>query len=365
MKEQDRSSALSAGFPRLHNERQAQAVTMGMDQDNRPIRALLLLSGGLDSQLAVCVLKEQGIAVSGLAFESPFFSADRARQAATQLGIPLRVEDFTADLLAILEHPRHGFGAGMNPCIDCHTAMVRLAGRIMEAEGFHFLATGEVLDERPMSQTRRSLELVAVESGYAAWLLRPLSAQLLPETEPERRGWVDRARLLSLRGKSRREQLRLAAHYGLQAYPTPAGGCCLTEPHYAARLRDLRRSGGLADGPTPSVLRRLRLLKVGRHFRLGPQARLIVGRNARENAVLEAEAQGDILLRVTGVPGPVGLLSAGAEEELLLRAAGICVRYSDAFTGQPTTVEVRSASARRSLEVPALTDTEIESLRVT
>lgn len=335
------------------------------DPRKQAIRALVLLSGGLDSRLAVCVLRDQGIAVHGVAFESPFFGADRARQAAAQLSIPLRIEDFTADLLAIIEHPRHGFGAGMNPCIDCHTAMVRRAGQIMEAEGFHLLATGEVLDERPMSQTRRSLEIVAVESGYAAWLLRPLSAQLLPETEPERRGWVDRARLLALRGKSRREQLRLAVHYGLQAYPSPAGGCCLTEPHYAARLRDLRRSGGLAGGPTPAVLRRVRLLKVGRHFRLAPQVKLIVGRNARENAMLEAEAVGDILIRVTGVPGPVGLLSAEADADMVRRAAGICVRYSDAPVGGTVTVEVRSAGSWQSLAMSALPDAEIEALRVT
>jgi hypothetical protein len=324
-----------------------------------PVRALVLLSGGLDSRLAACVLRDQGIGVQGLTFESPFFGAEAARRAAAQLGVPLVVEDFTADIVALVESPPHGFGGGMNPCIDCHAAMIRRAGRRMEAEGFHLIATGEVLDERPMSQNRRSLDIVGRESGYGDWLLRPLSARLLPETEPERRGWVDRTRLLDLSGRSRKRQMELADHYGLRDFPTPAGGCRLTEPNYAGRLRDLRRHEGLSD------LRVVRLLRVGRHFRLGPAAKLIVGRNAADNAALEAAAgEGDSLLRVEGAPGPTALVPRSLDDSALRLAAAVCARYSDAPRDRPAAVRVRFPGGERVLEVVPADTADVERLRV-
>lgn len=326
---------------------------------HKPVAALVLMSGGLDSRLAACVLKEQGIRVTGLTFETPFFSAARGRQAAGQLGVPLIVEDYTDTLLGIVEHPKHGFGSRLNPCIDCHTAMVRRAGQIMEREGFQLVATGEVLNQRPMSQTRRSLEMVAVESGYKDWLLRPLSARLLPETEPERRGWVDRSRLLDLNGRSRKPQTQLAAHYGLTDYPNAAGGCRLTEPHYANRLKDLRDHAQLRD------LQAVRLLRCGRHFRLSDTVKVIVGRDEADNRAIEGLARPeDTLLRFETLPGPSGLVTGAASAEQIQRAGALCVRYSDAGPGQSAPVNVTSQGVTRVMDFAALEPVEAEQLRI-
>ena len=288
-------------------------------------RAIGLFSGGLDSILAACVLAEQGIELTGICFETPFFGAARAREAARKLGIPLRVEDITAPHLLVLKRPRHGFGSGMNPCIDCHTLMVSRAGELMREEGFDFVFTGEVLNERPMSQNRRSLKIVETQSGCAGRLLRPLSAQLLDETIPEKEGKVDRARLLGISGRSRKPQMALAEKFAIAAYPQPAGGCLLTDPGFASRLKELRDREGLDD------VRGLHLLKIGRHFRLPGGGKAVVGRNERENARLEELARkGDALLRPKNVPGPVVLVPGGAGAADLEEAARACARYSDA-----------------------------------
>ena len=203
-----------------------------MSEEKERIKALSLFSGGLDSQLAVCVLRDQGVYVEGITFESPFFCSKNAKNAAENLGIPLHVIDFTAEIMELLISNRHGFGSEMNPCIDCHTLMIKKAGMIMKEKGFHFLSTGEVLSQRPMSQNRQSLGVVTDESGCGEFLVRPLSAKLLTETEPEKKGWVDRARLLAIEGRNRKAQYKLAKRFGLTKIPQPAGGCKLTEPNF-------------------------------------------------------------------------------------------------------------------------------------
>ena len=310
------------------------------------IRALTLLSGGLDSQLAVCVLRDLGIDVQAVAFESPFFNPKAPRDAARQLDVPLHVLDFTADIVSLVENPPHGFGSCMNPCIDCHARMLRRAGHLMEDLGFHFLSTGEVLNERPMSQNRSSLDLVARESGYASLVLRPLSAALLPPTQPEKLGWVERSRLLSLEGRGRKPQLELAARYGLKNFPNPAGGCRLTEPEFCKRLKELKDHEGLRDA------RAIHLLRYGRHFRLADHVKLIVGRHEGDNSFLEGNAElYDLVLKVESHPGPSGLLPSAATEEQVQAAAAICARYSDAPPGAPATVQVRSPRGLLRLEV--------------
>ena len=323
------------------------------------MRAICLLSGGLDSQLAVCVLREQGVDVVGLAFESPFFGSRAARAAAGHFGIPLNVLDFTADIVELLNRPKHGFGSCMNPCIDCHARMLHRAGGMLQEWGCQFLSTGEVLNERPMSQTRRSLGIVARESGYADRVLRPLSALRLPETRVEQAGWVDRRRLLSLEGRSRKPQIALAAQFGIKQYPTPSGGCLLTEPIFCRRLRDLKEHEGIREA------RPLQMLRIGRHFRLSPGVKLIVGRHQEDNNALDAAAENDILLRpAPAVPGPSALLSPQATEEELLLAAAICVKYSDAPAGRPATVLATSPSGTRRIEAMGASPADIERLRL-
>jgi tRNA U34 2-thiouridine synthase MnmA/TrmU len=234
----------------------------------------------------------------------------------------------------MLKKPKHGFGSNMNPCIDCHALMVQTAGAVMRGEGFDFVFTGEVLNERPMSQNKRALKVVEKGSGCEGYLLRPLSAKLLDETIPEKEGKVDRERLLDLHGRSRKPQIALARKYGVTVYAQPAGGCLLTDPGFSKRLRDLRDQEGLDE------VRNIHLLKIGRHFRLPSGRKVIVGRNEVENKKLEDLAYaGDALLDPRGIPGPTVILPGGGSDTDLMEAARACARYSDARRGETVTVE--------------------------
>lgn len=310
----------------------------------KKVRALGLFSGGLDSMLAALVLRDQGIEVTGLVWVTPFFGPGQARRSAAQIDLPLREEDLTDKFIPLLYQPPHGFGKHLNPCLDCHLLMLREAGKIMEAEGYDFIFTGEVLGQRPFSQNRGALNLIARESGYADRLLRPLSALLLPMTRPEREGLVDRSRLLSLSGRGRKQQLELAAHFGLTSIPSPAGGCLLTDKGYSERLRDL------LSHQAQISRRDLELLKYGRHFRLSPEAKVIVGRHQRDNeALLSLSQPGDLILRVADHPGPVVLLTQAAPDGVLAAAATLCASYSDAPVGATVTVKLHGPGGSRTL----------------
>ena len=287
-------------------------------------RGLCLLSGGLDSQLAICVLREQGLHVEAVVFASPFFKIAAAKQAAENLKTRLHIVTFTSDILSLVKHPSHGFGGALNPCIDCHALMIRRAGELMVEKGFDFVATGEVLNQRPMSQNRRSLGLVEQDAALNGRLLRPLSALLLEPTLVEQQGLVDRSRLLGLNGRSRKPQMEMAAKYGMKEYPSPAGGCLLTEKGFCRKLADLRDNEGLDHE------RLVWLLLYGRQFRLPGGAKCLVGRDARDNAALKGSfCEGDVLLHTVDVPGPTVLIPQGAGEEDVARAAQICASYGD------------------------------------
>jgi tRNA U34 2-thiouridine synthase MnmA/TrmU len=301
------------------------------------------------------VLREQGIETTGIAFETPFFGVERARLAARRLGIPLIVRDITGPHLEVMKKPKHGFGSNMNPCIDCHVLMVRIARGIMEEQRFDFIFTGEVLNERPMSQNRQSLRIVERESGCEGYLLRPLSAKLLDETMPEREGRVDRKKLLALHGRGRKPQIELAKKYGITGYMQPAGGCLLTDPSFAKKLRDLRDREGLAD------VRGIQLLKVGRHFRLVSGRKVVVGRNEVENKKLESLArEGDVFLYPRDIPGPMVILPSGGSDEDINEAAKLCARYGDAKPGETATIECACGGKTKTLCITSPSPDELK-----
>ncbi|MCF8033973.1 MAG: tRNA 4-thiouridine(8) synthase ThiI [Desulfarculaceae bacterium] len=320
----------------------------------RKAKALGIFSGGLDSILACKVLQRAGVEVMALTFTSPFFNADHARRSAAQAGIPLRVEPLGESYLDMVKEPPHGRGSNMNPCIDCHATMFRRAGRIMEAEGFDFLFSGEVLGQRPMSQNKQALAQVAKLSGYAGSILRPLSAKNLAVTAMEEQGLVDREMLLGLSGRSRKPQMALAAELGVSEYPAPAGGCLLTEPGFSNRLRDLwehQPEAGAAE---------VELLKHGRHLRLSARAKLIVGRNQGDNQRLEklATPQAVWLIGLDG-PGPLGLYFGPLDSPELETAAGLVAGYGKGKPGQSARV---SLSGGGELVVPVVSKREAAPL---
>ena len=307
-------------------------------------RGLSLISGGLDSQLAICVLRDAGAEVEAVTFETPFFSSAAARKAAAALGVPLRVIDFTDDEIALVKNPPHGFGGAMNPCIDCHAAMIRRAGELMAQLGYDFVATGEVLNQRPMSQNRQSLGVVARASGLEGRLVRPLSAQLLDPTIPEQEGKLDRSKLLGLSGRRREPQFELAKKYGLTDYPSPAGGCKLTEKGFGRKLKDLLDHEGLDER------RLVELLLVGRRFRLPDGTGVILGRDSNENRLLAARrAPSDTLVAPVSVPGPTALLPRVASEADLDIATRIVCAWSrfDNFAGD---IKVKSVADATTTE---------------
>ncbi len=274
--------------------------------------------------LAASLIRVQDIDVLALFFETPFFTSNRARESAQSMDFPFKVVNITERHLEIVRHPKHGYGTNMNPCIDCHALMLRIAGEMLEKEGASFVVSGEVLGQRPMSQNRKSLSLVSSESGLGGLLLRPLSANHLPPTIPEEEEWVSRELLMDFQGRSRKPQMDLALRLKIEKYPSPAGGCLLTDKAFSRRLKDLFFFKNDLE------LREIELLKLGRHFRIASNTKLIVGRNKKENEDIRAlSGDNDLILTSDCGPGPVVLMLGDFSQVLLDLAAAITVAYSD------------------------------------
>ena len=300
-------------------------------------RGLVLFSGGLDSILTVKLLQEQRIKVTGLTFVSYFFDADLAKKAAKNLGIKLKIIDFSEEHLAMVKNPQYGYGKAINPCIDCHILMLKKAKKIMKQEKFDFVATGEVLGERPMSQNKQALELIEKQSGLQGYLLRPLSAKLLAPTIPEKKELVDRNKLLDISGRSRKRQIALAKKWGIKEYPTPAGGCLLTDLQFAQRLKELFIKWPDCQGND------VQLLKLGRHFWVKDN-KIIVGRNEQENKEIKKLAQkGNILIEPKDFPGPTILIRSKPKlfKESLIKAKELMIKYSPKLKNLDKLVKTR------------------------
>ncbi len=289
-----------------------------------PVRALGLISGGLDSALAARLLLDQGIEVVALHLEAPTACRSDVREVARDLGIRLITREKGEAYLKLLRQPRFGYGRNMNPCVDCRVFMFHLARPLMEELDARFLFTGEVMGQRPMSQTRDRFTLIDRQAGLEGWIVRPLSAQALPETEPERRGWVDRSRLLGITGRNRQVQLALAARLGLRHYQSPGGGCLLTDPIFSGKLRDL-----FDHAPADLSMGDVALLRIGRHFRISDTLKIVLGRDESENAALRGMAGEERhVVEPQGFGGPTALVCGALDAGVIAEAGRLIARHA-------------------------------------
>ncbi|MEM2806011.1 MAG: tRNA 4-thiouridine(8) synthase ThiI [Candidatus Bathyarchaeia archaeon] len=329
--------------------------------DGAKVKALALFSGGLDSVLAVKILLNQGVDVEAVNFVTPFTTRKEgenpALKAANKLGVPIRIVSLGRDYLKIVRKPRYGYGKHMNPCIDCRILMLKKAKKIAKENGAQFIFTGEVLGERPMSQNFKALKMIEEEAGLKGKVLRPLSAKLLPLTEAEKRGLVNRDKLLDIRGRSRKRQLALAKEFGITEYEPPAGGCLLTYKEFSAKLRDL-----LAHKKRILMVD-LELLKIGRHFRFG-QNKIIVGRNREENEkLLKLKGRNDHFFEAQGCGSPITLLQGPKTRQAIEKAAQLTAYYSDQKTGK-VLVKYGREKLEKQIMVDIPSREQVERMRI-
>ncbi|WML36579.1 tRNA 4-thiouridine(8) synthase ThiI [Clostridium sp. OS1-26] len=285
-------------------------------------RALAMVSGGLDSILAAKLIKDQGIEVIGICFKSYFFGPGNAIKMTKQVGIPLEVVDFSEKHFDLVKNPKHGYGKNINPCIDCHAMMLNYTGKLLEKYKADFIITGEVLNQRPMSQNRISLDIVKKESGFSDKILRPLCAKNLNPTKMELEGLVDREKLMDISGRTRKVQMELAEKWNIKDYPSPAGGCKLTEPNYAKRLKELLKYKNMPDEKD------LELLRFGRHFRVSQDAKIISTRTGEETKEIKNYlSTKDVIFLADTFKGSMIIIIGKPTEEDIEFAAKVTARY--------------------------------------
>ncbi|OGF64678.1 MAG: hypothetical protein A2Y62_08280 [Candidatus Fischerbacteria bacterium RBG_13_37_8] len=315
-------------------------------------KAIVMLSGGLDSTLAAKLMLEQGIECIGINFVSIFCTctsrkkkeagcASEALKIGKELGISVHTFPKGMDYFAVVQNPKYGYGKGMNPCIDCRIYILKKAKALMSEYGASFIVTGEVLGQRPMSQQRHQLNIIEKQTGLKGLILRPLSAHLLPETIPEQAGIVDRTKLLNISGRSRKQQIELAESSGITDYPCAAGGCLLTDKIFAQKLKDLfvhKKNYTMID---------LKLLKIGRHFRINENTKIILGRDQSENMMIESLASCYTLFRPADIPGPTAAVDGELNDEVMSELMKLMLRYSDS-TNETTIKLLKSGKSTRT-----------------
>jgi len=335
------------------------------------MKAIALISGGLDSILAAKLIREQGIEVVALYFRIPFClkpkkagddnQSNPLKKRAESLGLAYRRVRLDEEFLEIVSKPRYGYGSNLNPCLDCKILMLRKSALFMRSLGAEFVITGEVLGQRPMSQHKRALELIEKKSGLEGLVLRPLSARLLSETIPEKKGWVNREKLYAFSGRRRKPQMELAKAFNISDYPTPAGGCLLTDPEFSRKVRDLieHASFNLDD---------IELLKIGRHFRVSHNSKLVVGRNEQENTeLIKLSHEGDYLFMPDdNLAGPTSLGRGSFDKKLIELSCSITSRYCDLNGARLAGIVYRALSEGEAelIEAPPLPDGELGNFRI-
>ena len=302
------------------------------EQKGEKKKVVALLSGGLDSQLAVRMMQDQGFDVSAVAIKTPFCDFDcgrgcgfEIRERADDLNVNLKTVYLGDEYIKMLKNPKYGIGAGFNPCVDCRSMMFEAAKKHMDDIGAEFIISGEVLGQRPMSQHAPALRTIEKETGLLGKIVRPLSAALLPPTDPEKEGLIKRENLGMIKGRTRKAQLEMAREYGIENPPNAGGGCLLTDPAFGLKAKDL------FDHVETPTINDIDLLKVGRHFRLDEETKLVVGRNKDENEMIKAIAlPGDILLEARDYVGPISILRGKNAPQHKEFASSVTLRYSDA-----------------------------------
>ncbi|MCS7097341.1 MAG: 7-cyano-7-deazaguanine synthase [Candidatus Methanomethylicia archaeon] len=324
-------------------------------------KALVLLSGGLDSILATKIVLDQGIEVEAVHFVTPFYNCDYNSiiKFSEELGIKIHIINLGQEFLDIVMNPKHGYGSQMNPCIDCRILMFKKAWDLANKINANFLVTGEVLNERPFSQRFEIMMLIERETGLEGKILRPLSAKLLPPTESEKKGWINREKLFAIKGRRRIPQIKLAEKLGIKDYPSPSGGCLLVDPSFTRRLRDhLKHEGKI-------TLKDAFLLTIGRHFRVN-SVKIVVGRNKEENEELLSIARDYKIqyLMVKDYKGPITLIIGKIFPEIIEIAAAITVRYSDAPKNTPVNVIYKSLDEEMEIVTVAMKDEDIKRFMI-
>ena len=329
---------------------------------NKQIKAVALISGGLDSLLAVKVIQEQGVHVEGINYFTGFCveghthairkkdrttpKRNNALWVAEQLGIRLHIVDIVEDYKKVVLNPKHGYGSNLNPCLDCKIFMVKMAHEWLQQQGFDFIISGEVVGQRPMSQRKETMPLVARESGADDLLLRPLCAKNLPPTRPEREGWIEREKLFDFSGRTRKPQMALAQKYELVDYAQPAGGCCfLTDAQYTAKLTDLWKARGRRIYEMDDIM----LLKVGRHLRPRPHFKVIISREEGEGNFLQGYRKGFVHLKTTSHPGPLALIDGDPTLDDIELAAKLVARYSKGRNDAMVELELTDLTGKSSI----------------
>jgi len=337
-----------------------------LEKQKKDVKALALISGGLDSQLAAKLVLDQGLNVVGVNYTTGFTTEEGdelfdliEEDLGIKIGRPSVDEE---KYLEMIKHPNHGYGSAVNPCLDCRILVLREAKRYMKEISADFVVTGEVLGQRPMTQRQDTMKMIKNESGLGNRLLRPLSAKLLSPTLPEEKGWINRDELLDIEGRSRKVQLELAERHGINNYSQPAGGCLLTEEEFGHRLKELFDRRGKESVAPEEV----NLLRHGRHFRLGEGAKAIIGRNKEENHKLSKLSSDSWIVQVEDFPGPLTLVTDGATETELVLAAKLTARYSQGRDEERLVTLAKRNGETKTFDVAPLDpeDDRIPELRI-
>lgn len=330
----------------------------------KKVRAVALFSGGLDSILAIKIATKQNVKIFPITFITPFSSfikfgkTTEITEISNKLNIDTKVVFLGEEFIRMVKNPIHGYGKNMNPCLDCRIMMLKKARNYMQEIMGDFIITGEVVGERPMTQNKKSLMLTEVESGLKDKILRPLSAKLLESSSPEEKGWINRKELYNINGRSRKPQFGLAREYNIDTFPAPAGGCLLTDPNFSKRLKDALKYN-------EESLKEILLLRLGRHFRLNDGAKVIVGRDEKENNLIEIlKPPSSICLEVDSVPGPITLLINSKSKKDIEFAASLCLRYSDSKEKKGKVNYWKERNKIASLDAEQPTEETIEKFRI-